>query len=847
VRKSLPTTRCGGFNAVPDHAEPDVLAIDRAVNERGICFDPALAERLLATEDALLHELATSAERLTGGGVKRADLNRRDFLLEWLRARGVQLADLKKDTVARQLKRGDLDPAALAVLLARLAAGKKGLAKLRAGASRVSPDGRVRDQLVYHGGHTGRWTGRGVQPQNLPKPHPKLPADLRPLIEATGNPDAFRRALPAGVPVADGLSTLIRPCFMAAPGKVLLVADYAGIEARVLAWLAGERQLLDAFVRGEDPYCQLASAVFGRPVTKADKAERQVGKVAVLGLGYQMGAGRFAQTCASNGIDLAAAGTSAEAVVNEYRRAFPAIAGRPVGNGEWSWHQGGIWRDLGRAAVNAVSYRYARGRVGPVGRCRLGTEEAPDGRTLVIDLPGGRALRYRQARVEERVPGYARGDSNPCTKPTLLFTAPELGDKKRKRNKGKTGAAAREEVTYGGQLTENVTQATARDLLAHGLLALEREGLPVVLHVHDEVVCEVDAARVPELLRRMAEALSTLPPWAAGLPVEVEAFASERYVKVPPPGTLVVRARGGVVIDSGTTPAAMRQPAVTSTPARVPAVPRAPVAPTYHLGNPDTSLYVGNCRDVLPTLTPGTYRAGFFDPPFNVGFDYPDYDDNLPEPVYLGILEDAFRETARLLTPDGSLFVQHTPRQVGKVMNVLERAGLCWVQTIIWHFTFGVNTKARLVPSHQVILHYAKDPDRFVFNQEAIRVASARQTVYRDTRAKAGGKTPDDVWFLRPQEAEPRGFFSPEGDAWHVPRVPGTSTNRAAHSCQTPLPILDRIIRMSTDPGDRFLDGMAATCTSLVAARQLGRKSIGIELSPATAETGWNRVLREAP
>jgi DNA polymerase len=247
------------YDAVPDHAEPDVLAVDRQINGRGIHFDPALAQRLLAIEDALLHELAAEAERLTGGEVVLADLNCLAYLLEWLQGRGIQVATLDKDVLDRLLRKRNLDPAVRAVLLARRAAGRKGLAKLKAAAARIGPDGRLRDAFAYAAAHTGRWKSFKPQLHNLPKPAPAVPADLEPLLAATDSLDSFRKALPAGVPVADGLSALIRPCFRAAPGKVLLIADYAQIEARTLAWLAGERALLDRFAAGEDVY------LYGRP------------------------------------------------------------------------------------------------------------------------------------------------------------------------------------------------------------------------------------------------------------------------------------------------------------------------------------------------------------------------------------------------------------------------------------------------------------------------------------------------------------------------------------------------------------------------------------------------------
>jgi DNA polymerase bacteriophage-type len=318
----------------------------------------------------------------------------------------------------------------------------------------------------------------------------------------------------------------VRPCFRAGPGKVLCVADYASVEARGVAWCAGEATLLEAFARGDDTYCQLASKVFGRPVTKGMKRERAVGKEAVLGCGYGMGADRFARRCEERGIGLAAAGVTAEDVVEGYRDANPAIAGTRVTRNGISRREGGLWRDVEAAAREAVE----RGVIGWAGRC----EFERDGDALAVRLPSGRRLLYRNARVEPRVPGYCdKLGLPPVEKPTVVFD----------------NAKGKAEVTYGGKLTENVVQAVCRDLLVAALLKCERRGLPVVLHVHDEVVIEVPAAEAEGELRRLLEVMSTPPAWAEGFAVEVEGFVAERYSKGPARGAAVLKARGGVLLD----------------------------------------------------------------------------------------------------------------------------------------------------------------------------------------------------------------------------------------------------------------------------------------------------------
>jgi DNA polymerase len=254
----------------------------------------------------------------------------------------------------------------------------------------------------------------------------------------------------------------------------------------------------------------MASMIFGRPVTKNDKTERNVGKVTVLGAGYSLSAPKFALYAANNSIDLAAAGVTPEECIEKFRAAYPHVAGFLVGllDGK-TMRRDGLWHHYHEAALHAV----AKKTVVEMNRCLFGF----DGRCMVIQLPSGRELVYRQARVEDRIPAYCAILRLPARpKPTVVYNGP----------KG-------EATLYGGKITENVVQALCRDLLASALLRLEATGLPVVLHVHDEMVCEVPAAQADETLHRMAQIMSTPPAWADGFPVKVEGYACERYVKSP--------------------------------------------------------------------------------------------------------------------------------------------------------------------------------------------------------------------------------------------------------------------------------------------------------------------------
>ena len=255
-------------------------------------------------------------------------------------------------------------------------------------------------------------------------------------------------------------------------------------------------------------YCEMAGRIFGHPVARSDKTERRVGKETCLGAGYGMGAPTFALYCAGLGIDLAAADTTAAACIEAFRTAYPAIAGHPAGVCAGQvLRKGGIWREYMSAAMRAVLERTSVF----AGRCAF----TRAGEDLVATLPSGRELNYRRCRVESRVPGYAgRLGLPPRPRPTLVYDGPRG-----------------ESVLFGGKITENLVQAICRDLLCCALLRCERAGLPVVFHVHDEVVLEVPRPRAEEALHCLVEIMVSPPRWAAGFPVVAEGFASPRYTK----------------------------------------------------------------------------------------------------------------------------------------------------------------------------------------------------------------------------------------------------------------------------------------------------------------------------
>jgi DNA polymerase len=459
--------------------EPDVCRADRAVNDRGIAFDSQLARRLLECDarnaEAAL-ETAARALGMTAADVEAMARSPQQFVA-FTGAENAQAETLAQ--IVRANEPHGTNARAVWLCKARQALASIARGKLEAGLARVSADGRLRDMHKYLGAHTWRWSGKGMQLQNIPRPSKRF--------EEWGDDQicALADAVLAGRHWADQdeIDLLLRATLHARPGHMLATCDFSGVEARGLAWVAGDAAALDTLASGRDAYKVAAAAIFGVSYEDVTKVQRQAGKVAELACGYGGGVGALENMARGIGFDFAAAGVEPAEIVAAWRALH--------------WPVVEFWRELERAFASAVRGTEASASV-------FTCTPSEDGTGVAIWLPSGRPIVYNETRYASR-----------NGRPALAF----LGTKNFV------------EHTYGGKLTENVIQALCRDLLAEVLVKTEDAGLAPVLHVHDEAVCEIPANAGAEGLEYLTEIMHDLPEWAHGFPVGAQGHLGRRYRK----------------------------------------------------------------------------------------------------------------------------------------------------------------------------------------------------------------------------------------------------------------------------------------------------------------------------
>jgi site-specific DNA-methyltransferase (adenine-specific) len=248
-----------------------------------------------------------------------------------------------------------------------------------------------------------------------------------------------------------------------------------------------------------------------------------------------------------------------------------------------------------------------------------------------------------------------------------------------------------------------------------------------------------------------------------------------------------------------------------------------------------------DCVSGMASLPEGCIDLVFADPPFNIGYDYDVYDDRLDSQNYVDWSRQWMAQVRRVLKPDGTFWLAIGDEYAAELKLAAQPMGFHCRSWVIWYYTFGVHCHNKFTRSHAHLFHFVSDPERFVFNNASVRVPSARQLVYRDSRANPVGRMPDDTWILRPQDL--CDGFNADEDVWYFPRVAGTFKERAGfHGCQMPEQLMGRIIRACSNEGDIVLDPFSGSGTTLAVAKKLGRRWLGFELSPEYAKQGTSRL-----
>lgn len=482
--------RLRGFE--PGKTEQSLWSLDQRINDRGVLLDIDMAHKVVDYSEARKQALAEMAKDITG----LENPNSPTQLRGWLTEQGVITDSLAKGAV-EDLLSGELPEDVRTVLGIRADLSKTSINKYQTMLDIACPDGRARGIMQFYGGHTGRWAGRVLQPQNLTKNH--MDDDLLDLEHGLIKTGEFEALEAIEDDMSDILSQMVRTAFIPSEGRHFIVTDFSAIEARVIAWVAGEQWRLGVFENGGDIYCESASRIYHKPVVKhgINGELRQRGKVAELALGYQGGVGAMKSMDTRHEVPE----DEMQGIVDQWRKESPNVVN--------------LWRTVQKCAIAAVkgstsvedrTYRIP----GTSEKIRFKLEFLPKStqRVLSIYLPSKRAIRLFEPRVSES----------------------EYGEKLSYMNIGQVSRKWQEVDTYGGKLTENIVQGIARDCLAVKMTELDELGYRTVFHVHDEMVLDVirkDEGAFKLIDRIMAEPIS----WAKGLPLKGGTYECDFYRK----------------------------------------------------------------------------------------------------------------------------------------------------------------------------------------------------------------------------------------------------------------------------------------------------------------------------
>lgn len=497
----------------PDKWEQDLWTMDQNINDNGVLLDTDMADKIVNYNERHSAEMTEEARGLTG----LKNPNSLQQLKGWMSKRGVPVESLTKSDIEELLDDDKLPDDVRRVLNIRQALGKTSIKKYQTMLDVACADGRARGIMQFYGGHTGRWAGRNLQPQNLTKnTMPDEDLDLAREYVKDGDFDALGMIYGEPTPV---FSQLVRTAFVPSPGCQFVVTDFSAIEARVTAWAAGEQWRLDVFENGGDIYCESASRIYHKPVIKhgINGELRQRGKVAELALGYGGGVGAMKRMDTTGSIPE----SEMQGIVDQWRDgsrritrmwyAFQNCAEDIIREGgEKKYIIKSIDKERARyneekmgAKYEAFSEYFKTGAEITFKRRKVG-----DVYIMQIVLPSGRPITYWDPKLID-------GDRGP----RITYMTQNQTTRKWER-----------EETYGGKLTENIIQSIARDCLAEKMLQVSRMGYNIVFHVHDEMIVDarLSDAHAAEIIDRV---MATPLDWAPGLPLKGGTYECDFYRK----------------------------------------------------------------------------------------------------------------------------------------------------------------------------------------------------------------------------------------------------------------------------------------------------------------------------
>jgi DNA polymerase len=495
---------------VPER-EWQMYALDQVINDIGIPIDKKFVVNAIRLADKRKKVLTDKMEELTGlanpGSVTQ--------LMPWLIARGYPYDDLRKDTVKITLNRNEderddvtLTDECVKCLKLRQQQARTSVRKYNAILQRLSPDNRIRHILQYGGAsRTLRWAGRAMQPQNLPRTPKKL-EDLDILLKVSAairEGDYEDLELWIDEPM-DALAGLVRSSIRAKEGNELVVCDLSSIESRVIGWLTGCKRLLEVFREGKCAYKDFATELYKIEYEDVTKGQRTDAKPAVLGAGFRLGGGAMIEGKKTGlwgyaeNMGIALSRDDSHKAVKVFRKAYSEIPE--------AWY----------AYEEAIAHTIKTGRATRVGVIRFRLEKP----YLTAELPSGRKLWYLHPRVRKAKIKYIDRDGNDASfeKDSISYMGKQQNGKKWIRIQ-----------SHGGKFIENFVQSTARDILREGLLAAADDGFNIVMHVHDEIVCEHPAGDNYYTAERLRELMAQAIPWCEDMPMDAAGYSGEIYRK----------------------------------------------------------------------------------------------------------------------------------------------------------------------------------------------------------------------------------------------------------------------------------------------------------------------------